>query len=262
MREPKILVWDIETSQSHAKTWGPKWQANLNSIIEDQLILMVGYRWLGDDTGPQVTSQLDFARSYRRNRRDDRQLTEFISGLIDEADIIIGQNSDKFDLRVLQARQLHHRINKLAPTPSVDVVKVTRKQFKLHSYKLDDVARFLGLPGKRSHAGLAMWDAIEEGDLEAWQEMIDYCLRDTALTEDVYRILRDGGWIDRHPNLALFTGNLDSCPYCGSSHRHKRGDHVALTRTYQKYQCQNCGGYYRAAKFDRDTGISTEYRPI
>ena len=257
----KILVWDLETSQSHAKTWGPKWNTNLNSITEDQIIYMVGYEWLGDGNGPQVKSQLDFSRAYGRNRRDDRQLTEFVAGLVDEADVVVGQNIDKFDMRVLTARMLNHRIRKLAPTPSVDIVKYTRKHFRLHSYKLDDVARFLGIPGKRSHAGLALWDAVDEADPEAWQEMIDYCLRDTALTTEVYYLLRDNGWLDRHPNISLLTGANGVCPTCGSAHLHKRGTHRALTRTYQKYQCQNCGSYSRSVKIG-DEDVRADMRPI
>ena len=38
------------------------------------------------------------------------------------------------------------------------------------------------------------------------------------------------------------------CPKCGSGKVQRRGVAVAQTRTYLRYQCQSCGGWFRGNK--------------
>lgn len=104
--KPKILFLDIETAPIVADVW-KLWDNNvaLNQIIKDWSILAWAAKWRGQkkiyyqDTG----SQKDF--------RDDKKILPALWKLMDEADIIVGQNSKKFDVKKINARFIINKIN-------------------------------------------------------------------------------------------------------------------------------------------------------
>ena len=59
--------------------------------------------------------------------------------------------------------------------------------------------------------------------------------------------------------LALFAGSAPtetSCTRCGSTDYQSRGTQVALTGTYQRFQCLSCGGWFRAVRRDSGSDVT------
>lgn len=245
MSEPKVLFFDCETTPLLGYTWG-LWQQNVIRVDEEWWMLCLSYSW-GDNAPVVVVAQTDFPRDYKRNRKDDRRVVQELWKLLDEADIVVGHNARNFDVKKANARFMVHGMPKPSPFRVVDTLAVLRKEAKLTSNRLDAAGEALGLGRKEKHSGFDTWLGCMSGADWAWEEMIGYAAQDTVLLQDVYRYLRDNGWIQSHPNLATISGRLESCPACGADREHlmKRGFQHTQTVTYQQYQCQSCNTYHR-----------------
>jgi len=249
-RPPRILIYDIETSYNLGSTWG-KWQQNVMHFVEQKHLFCFAYKWYGEpDSEIKVVGQTDFARAYKRNQRDDRQVAQELHRLFDEADVIVAHNGNSFDQKETQTRFLVHGLPKTSPYKQVDTKLVARRNFRMNSNSLNDIGKMLGLGKKLPHFGFEMWQEIYENrDPEMWQTMRDYNVQDVVLLNSVYERFLTGGWIDNHPNMAIITGRLDSCPKCGTSGRMmKRGIVTSNTVAYQQYQCGHCKSYSRERK--------------
>ena len=90
----KIILWDIETSPIKAYTWGlfPK-SIHHDNIIEDFKILCVAWKELGSKKAESVTI-FDSGK-----KDDDLNVVKKVHEVLSDADIIVGHNGDKFDLK-------------------------------------------------------------------------------------------------------------------------------------------------------------------
>jgi len=250
IREPRVLVYDIETSYNLGSTWG-KWQQNVMHFIEQKHLFCFAYKWHGEpDSEIKVIGQTDFMRAYRKNKRDDRQVAQELHALFEEADIIVAHNGNSFDQKETQTRFLYHGLPVTSPYKQIDTKLVARKNFRMNSNSLNDIGKFLDLGKKLPHFGFEMWQEIYENrDPEMWQTMRDYNVQDVVLLGQVYdRFLMDG-WIQNHPNMAMLSGNLEACPKCGVDDRMmRRGFYYGSQQTKVKYQCGNCKSYSQERK--------------
>jgi DNA polymerase elongation subunit (family B) len=105
----KILFLDIETMPNIAAVWqtGYKLNVDAGAILQERFILSAQWSWNND---PKVHGKLSDIK-----KKDDSKLITVITKLIEEADIIIGHNVKKFDLRWIAGRAL---LNGLPPTRS------------------------------------------------------------------------------------------------------------------------------------------------
>lgn len=245
--EPRILLYDIETTPILGYTWGMH-DTNVIEMVEPSHQLCYAYRWYGEEE-VVLRSQRQFHRAYRRNLKDDRQLITTLHALFDEADIIVGHNSNNFDQKKAQARMLVHGLNAPSPYFQVDTLAIARRKFKFESNKLGELAKQLGIELKGETGGLGTWFGCMAGDDESWDKMEKYNKQDVVVLEQVYDRLLLGGWIDNHPNLANISGRLEACPKCGTEGRMmKRGPRYTGTIVYQQYQCGQCNSYSRERK--------------
>lgn len=239
----RVLLFDLETCPILGYAW-QKYDTNLISIEQPFSILSFAYKWLEDDI-VSVKALPDY-KSYKPGRLDDSALMKDLWKLLDDADIVVAQNGDAFDVKKANARFLVNGMSPPSPYKTVDTLKVARKYFKLDSNRLDDLAKFLGLGGKTPHAGMALWFGCMEGDPAAWKMMKEYNAQDVILLEKVYLRLRP--WFN-HPDVSLYddlatTERHSTCPNCGSNHVHRRGTYVAKTRKYVRLNCQGCGAWF------------------
>jgi transposase-like protein len=86
--------------------------------------------------------------------------------------------------------------------------------------------------------------------------MVKYNKQDVVLLAKVFNKLRP--YVANHFNRELYGGT--GCPRCGSNKIQSRGVQRAITRTYQRFQCQSCSGWFRALKTDK--GSATPHRVI
>ena len=154
-RPARILIYDIETAPNVAYTWG-KWQVNALDFVSQKYILCFAYRWYGEDE-IHVVGQTDFPREYKRDKKDDRRVVQELHKLFEEADVLVAHNGRSFDQKEVQARFLHHGLPRTTHYADVDTKLVCRRQFRMNSNSLNDIAHFLGIGEKLPHIGFEMW---------------------------------------------------------------------------------------------------------
>lgn len=233
----KILFIDIETFANTARAWsGRMYEVNLIKIVKEGGMASFAYKWAGKNTVHCVT---------REGQRNDKALVKELKRVISQADIVVFQNGKSFDAKHWNARMWKHEITPPRPYKVVDTMVEAKKYFKLDSYSLDNIAKFLGIPGKLKHRGFDMWEECEQDIPKAWKEMAKYNKRDIVVMEQVYyRMLP---WIKGHPPVS---DKPASCPKCGGHRLQARG----IRNNIARYMCRGCWGWCSASLTRRGEG--------
>jgi hypothetical protein len=233
----KILLVDLETAPSLGWTW-KKWQTDIIDFDKDWYILSFAYKWLGEKA-THVFGLNDFP-NYESDKENDKQLVDKLWNLFNEADIIIGHNSDNFDIKKANTRFISHGMQPPRPYKTFDTLKIARSIFKFDSNKLDELGRYLGIGRKLPHTGFHLWRGCMAGDSESWRIMKKYNKQDVILLEKVYFLVR--AWAPNHPNV---NQSRVGCPKCGSVNVQRRGfSYTAANVKKQRYQCNECHGWH------------------
>lgn len=125
---------------------------------------------------------------------DEHQLAE-LWPILEQADRIIGYNSDGFDLPILN----RFYAGDLMQFPSLDLLAVIKDSCGKR-YKLDDVAKAT-LQISKSADGLQAVRWYEEGKIE---EIKQYCEQDVKVTKEVYEFGKNNGML----YIQTLTGEL------------------------------------------------------
>lgn len=181
----------------------------------------------------------------------ERRMVRRIHGLLNQADAVCHYNGTKFDVPTLQKEMLLKGLNPPAPFKQIDLLKTARSRFRLASNKLDFVAQQLGLGSKTKHKGMGLWLGCMNKDPEDWKVMEAYNKQDVVLLEKVYDRLLP--WISGHPNLSSMN-SADCCPRCEGTSKQARGWAISEAGRYQRFQCNNCGTWFRSAHRERKSG--------
>lgn len=232
----KTLVIDIETSPNVADVWGLFNQnISLNQMHEAGRILCFAAKWTDK-------RKVLFHSEYADGRLD---MLQAAWDLMNEADAVVGWNSQSFDAKWLNAEFFVEGMTEPSPYKHIDLMRTVKAKFRFPSNKLDYVGGIAVNEHKVKHEGHGLWVACMQGDPKAWKRMEKYNKGDVLLTDSLYwRLLP---WISNHPNIGLYnpTGE-DQCPNCGEGHLIKRGFYTAETQRYQRYQCTVCAKWSRS----------------
>lgn len=240
MLKNKILLLDIETMANLAWVWG-KYEQNVIAYEQEGFMLSVSYKWLGEKK-VHFKSLKDF-KGHKAKSTNDKELTKFIHGLFQEADMIVAHNGNAFDTKYIQGRFLKWNLLPPSDTKFIDTKLIAKRYFKFNSNSLDDLGEFLGLGRKVKHEGWDMWMGCYNNESKYWKMMKKYNDQDVVLLEKVY--LRMRPYHTQHPRINLHTPNNPNCPKCNSSRVQKRGFRISgLGTIKQQYQCQSCGGWW------------------
>lgn len=231
MAEPKILFFDLELTPNRGYTWG-KWEQNVIRFDKEFELLSFAYKYLGQKTVFCET---------RQNQKTDKKIVCSLRNIINESDIIVGHNSDQFDIKKLNARLVFHGERPLKNISSVDTKKVARRHFAFNSNSLDDLGNYLGLGRKMKHQGIDLWFKCMEDDRSAWKEMVEYNKQDIVLLEKVYLKLLPH--MHSHPNIARLKDDI-GCDKCGGTSATKHGVRPGPSGIRQRWLCHDCGGYF------------------
>lgn len=241
MKQPKVLFYDIEITANIGDVWG-KYEQDVIHYRRQWYLLCFAYKWLGDKQ-TTVVALPDF-ELYDSDPENDREVVKRLHALFDEADVVVAHNGDQFDQKKAHARFIHHGLTPPSPYRQIDTKKVAKRYFNFNSNKLDDLGQYFGLGHKLETGGYGLWLGCEKGDPKAWKKMKRYNQQDVVLLEKIYRRMLP--WIDNHPSMSLYGGNMSACRNCGKGPLHSKGLQVTTTATYQRWQCQQCGRYARS----------------
>lgn len=241
MVKPKILYFDIETAPLQAWIWQPgKQYVGHKQLIEgydEPRIICLAYCW-GD--GP--VKSLDWGYE----EQDSRQLVQEFDEIVRQADHIIGKNSDRFDVKMVNAVRM---LNGLPGLPewmkkTDDLEKQMRKYFRLPSQSLDYISKHLGFGGKDK---MEMQDWIDisvknKDGKDKLRKMIKYCKKDVSDTRELWYRLSEH--FDPKFNMSTHTGNK-VCKWadCGSENIYISSTPVYKSSKYNVYRCNECKRY-------------------
>lgn len=231
----KILVYDIETTLVEARIWGSgKQYVGHDRIANETQILTVAFKWLGSNTMQTLV--------WKKN--NDKKLMEEFLKTYNQADMVMGWNNNQFDNKLINARAMKHGLEVNTFVKSFDIMRQVKKQFKLASYSMAYVSRYLGLGGKLQHNGIKMWDTIQWGTKadakQELQNMVAYNVQDTQLTEDIYMVLRPYLTHVVHQGVNANKGKC-SCPNCATKKTKLYQTQYTAAGTVQRVmKCKKC----------------------
>jgi hypothetical protein len=237
---PRILILDLETAPILAEVWAI-WDQNigLNQIVKDWSILAWTAKWRGEkkihyrDTGNQ------------KDVRDDSKILKPLFKLMQSADIIVGQNSKRFDVPKLNARFIINKTFGYSVPQGYrqhDTMRMAKSKYGFTSFRLEYMANALGLKNKkmvqRKFAGHELWKECLKGNKDAWKEMRKYNPQDVITTEELYEILLTN---DNTINFNVYDDNNENKCSCGSFVVRKNGHRFSNAGKYQSFSCGGCG---------------------
>lgn len=228
----KILILDVETSPNTAFVWG-MWNETipLSRLIESSGILCWSAKWLGEESG--------YFSSIHKHQK--RKMLRGIRDLMCDADVVVTYNGNKFDIPVLNKEFWLAGITPPSPYKSLDLYQTIRRTFRFTSNKLDHVCDQLGL-GKKKETEFQLWVDCMNRNSAAWERMEEYNINDTVLLEKVY--LEALPWINNHPNQSVYSES-PCCTNCGGTNYNARGYAFTTTYKYKRFQCKDCGTWFR-----------------
>lgn len=242
MNNLRVLVFDVETAPMTAYIWGLKDQyVGVNQLKTDWYILAWGAKWLGEPASKVIYRDQRDAKKIE----DDKAILVELWKLLDEADVVITQNGEKFDSPKLNARFMLHGMKPPKPYRHLDTYKLVRKVASFTSNGLEYLTqKFCTKYKKLSHSkfpGLSLWIECLAGNQKAWDAMKEYNIHDVLSTEEFYMKIR--AWAPESMPTPFAANSVNIlCKVCGEKGRMiRRGLAVKTRFKYQRWQCQTCG---------------------
>lgn len=230
---PRILVYDVETAPLQVHVWS-MWQhgVGLNQVQGDWHLLSFAAKWLGEDEIVyRDQSDVD-------DVEDDYLLLTELWDLLNEADIVVGQNVRRFDTKKVNARFILNGLPKPSTYRQIDTLEIAKQQFGFTSNKLEYLTDKLCVETKKSKhekfPGHKLWTECLNGNPEAWDEMRQYNIDDILATEELYNLL--SSWDNKLPNFDVYVDDvLDMSEWEFS------GYHYTNLGKYKKYRSKVTG---------------------
>lgn len=225
------LFLDLETSMIICWAWRCARNTSIghHQILEDSKIICVSYMWEGDSSVTTLTWD---------DKQCDKTMLEKLREVLLEADSVVGQNSESFDMRVIQKRMAYHNIEPVGQLSTDDTMKQAKKHFLLDSYTLEYMCKYFGLEHKSGSGGYKTWLEIREGSKEALQRMVEYCEHDVLITSQLWEKMAK--YINPKQSHTASDKEHHHCPACGSEDMMKYGIYRTRVGTYQKRRCNKC----------------------
>ena len=251
----KVLLLDIETAPMLGYVW-QLWDQNvaLNQLKADWYILSFACKWLNDSPDKVVYCDQRNAT----NIEDDSEILKKLWKLLDEADCVLTQNGQRFDIPKINARFIQHGFQPPSSYRHIDTMRIAKSVFGFTSNKLEYMTDKLCKKYKKlKHAkfsGFELWKECLAGNLEAWSEMQEYNTMDILSLEELYFVLVP--WAPTINFNVFREDNEIRCNACNSLEFVKNGFKYSNLAKYQKYKCTVCG----AESVSRENLLSKEKR--
>lgn len=253
----KVLTFDIERRPGVYLEWGPRNQGFMGrdkQLIRSSTISWAS-KWYGErEVSYRAIEPVDSTFMQPEDVPGYRSMLEDLRNMLDEADIVVGYNSIRFDEAKVRGEFARLGIREPSPFRSVDLMRTVKRMGWDYSSLAETLDAF-GLGGKLAHQGFSLWLDFMAGDPKAHKTMERYNKQDVVQTERAMDSLRP--WIKDFPNLNLWAGHDDQgnpvevCCVCGQgviSLVENARANTALT-AYALVECNpnrgGCGAYMR-----------------
>lgn len=247
----RVLHLDIETSLGTFCGFqiGSRVNISYKQILTAPQVMCVQYKWEGDKKANYLEWDKVRERTVYDSGFDNSKLLKEISKLIQQSDIICGQNNDNFDMKMLQDGLVNNNLPAFDYEVTLDILKMSRKVFRPLSHKLDSRAKKYGYEGK-IEMDLEDWKDVTFNDKPISAKMGPYGCKDVIEEQKIfYREFEHY----KLPKKVISTilkflpeFNLDKDLYingaclCGSP-LIKNGTRVTRQGRKQCYLCSRCG---------------------
>lgn len=238
-RKPKIILFDVEMTHNLVRSYNliPRYIPH-RDIVKERYLICASWKELGKSKIHSVSVLEGDALD------DDYVVVKKLYDVLSDCDAVVGHYSDKFDMRVLNARMAYHGFPPLPPIIQIDTYKIAKSKFYFNSNSLDYIGKYLKV-GRKIYIDQSLWERCEEGDPTAIRDMVKYNKGDVLLLDRVYKKLFP--FVPAKLNYQLFTLK-PVCPACGGKHVHSKGIQFTKARSYRRYKCQTCGHPFRSNK--------------
>src|SRR5271165_5104007 len=146
MDKPKILFWDLETT---------------NLKADFGTTLCCGYKWLGEKR-VYVPAINDY-ESFDKDKTDDKQLIADFIEVYNSADINVTYFGTGFDRKWLTAKALEYRLGIPANIPMIDLYYTVKSNFAISRKSLQNVGYYLGLSNEKTPVEGKIWRSAATG---------------------------------------------------------------------------------------------------
>jgi hypothetical protein len=219
--------------------------------MEEPSIFMIQWRWSGE----KKVHILDITETKegRKNYRNDIGLVRKMQELLSEADVVIGQNSKKFDEKWIKKRIALYDLNPVGGYVHHDLKCGVKKHFNLQSYSLDYMSKyFCNMQGKIK-TEFSWWkDILQAGSIDGNKKALakavhrfrKYGGHDIILLDAVYQKVKSQ--IPEFKSPPMINKNQKHCS-CGGV-MIKRGIYRTVANVFQRYACTSCGRWDKGYK--------------
>jgi DNA polymerase elongation subunit (family B) len=259
--KPNILYIDIENSRMVVEFETYSLYGNdvihPKHIKHDWYITCAAWAWLDNKTqkvGKIETVAVNDFKTYKKDFRDDRGVVKRLHEVISQADLIVGHNSDAFDIKKINYKFIKYGLEPLDMPPTADTLKAAKKYAKSSSNKLYYLAKEFGVSMKIDLPSSIM-HAADNGCEKSLKKLVAYNKGDIRAGSELYFKMLP--YIKNHPNIRKIMGeNVTkqikqghvTCQNCGSKNMVKDGKLVQKTGKYQRHKCMDCGSKTKGGK--------------
>jgi DNA polymerase elongation subunit (family B) len=222
-------------------------------IKHDWYITCAAWGWLNNKTQKitkiETVAVNDF-KSFKKNFRDDREVIKKLHEVLSQADLIVGHNSDSFDIKKINYRFIKHGLPPIDVPATVDTLKAAKKYAKSSSNRLYYLAKEFGVSNKIDLESGIM-HAADRGCEKSLKKLVKYNIGDIRAGAELYFKLLP--YIKNHPAIDKIMGRTvdkdnPNCQNCGSKNVHKHGIRANKQGRYRRYVCIDCGSTTQGKK--------------
>lgn len=225
-RKPKVLIYDIEVF-----SWGMG--------ADSGLTLSVSWKWLEEKKVYSLKSSEYKSWNSKDSTKLDKGLLKDFVKVINQADLIVGAYSSKFDRPWINSRCLILGLPHIDPLiPEDDTWRLAKYKGKFTRNSLKVLSGCLNNNQEKTDSG-GIWTFINcmRNLPSAWNKLIKYNQNDVLATEEIYLKLRK--LASSRINRNLFS-NKEVCPTCGEQSLNQHGSYVTKTNHWKRFICRKC----------------------
>lgn len=217
-KKPKILVWDIESS---------------NLAANYGFIICISYKWHGE-SGVKTISVADFP-SFKTDPTNDFYVVREFSKVYNEADVTVAHYGQKFDLPMVNTKLIMHGLPTLSPKILRDTWRISKDKLRLNSNRLETLISALNLKYKKTPLSGPIWVKAMSGDHKAIKYVEQHCIADVNALDEAYKKLVP--LVSETAPAALHT--------CDPKLMVSNGSRVCAKKVYTRLFCKGCGGWFK-----------------